>query len=90
MNIYVGNLSYSVSENSLKEAFAEFGEVESVKIITDRVTGKSKGFGFVEMLEDSEAEKAIKDLDGKEIEGRNVKVNKARPRRERSSRNRRY
>ena len=80
MNIYVGNLPYSLSEGSLKEMFEEYGEVSSAKIIFDRMTGRPKGFGFVEMPNDSEGENAISALNGKEIDGRQAKVNKARPR----------
>jgi RNA recognition motif-containing protein len=80
MNIYVGNLNYKLEENQLEEVFAEYGEVASVKIITDKNTGRSKGFGFVEMPDDQEAESAIEALNGKELEGRQMRVNKARPR----------
>lgn len=83
MNIYVGNLAYGVTQEGLREAFSEFGEVESATIITDRDTGQSKGFGFVEMLDNSKADTAIKALDGKLMEGRNVKVNQAKPRSDR-------
>ena len=86
MNIYVGNLSYSVTEDELRESFGSFGEVSSVNIITDRFSGQSKGFGFVEMPENTEAEAAIKALDGQEMKGRNLKINQARPRRENTSR----
>ncbi|MGM0546286.1 MAG: RNA recognition motif domain-containing protein [Bacteroidota bacterium] len=79
MNIYVGNLSYKVSDQELEEVFAEFGDVTSAKVIKDRETGRSKGFGFVEMADESEAQEAINELDGAEINGRAVKVNKARP-----------
>ena len=79
MNIYVGNLSYKVSDQELEEVFEEFGEVISAKIIKDRETGRSKGFGFVEMADDEDAQAAIEELDGAEINGRSVKVNKARP-----------
>ena len=79
MNIYVGNLAYKVSDNDLKEMFEEFGDVTSAKVITDRETGRSKGFGFVEMSDDQEAQNAIEDLDGTEMDGRNLKVNKAKP-----------
>ena len=79
MNIYVGNLSYSVTEENLKKMFAEFGEVESAKVIMDRYTNRSKGFGFVEMPDNSEADKAIKALNGKMMDGRNIKVNQANP-----------
>jgi len=79
MNIYVGNLSYKIKEESLKEMFDEFGEVESVKIIMDRFTDRSKGFGFVEMPNNPEADQAIKSLNVKFIEGKNIKVNQANP-----------
>jgi len=82
MNIYVGNLSYGVTEEDLKEAFESFGEVETVKIIKDRYSGESKGFGFVEMPDRAGAEAAIDGLDGTELKGRTIKVNKARPRAE--------
>lgn len=79
INIYVGNLSYQVSEAELQDAFAQFGEVASVKIISDRLSGQSKGFGFVEMEVQAEAEEAIKQLDGASLKGRPIKVNLARP-----------
>ncbi|MCF8233576.1 MAG: RNA-binding protein [Bacteroidales bacterium] len=79
MNIYVGNLNYATNEDELREIFAEYGEVLSVKVITDRMTGKAKGFAFVEMANEDEANTAIQELDGAEIKGRNVKVNKANP-----------
>ena len=79
MNIYVGNLSYSLSESELREAFAGFGEVSSVKVLMDRETGRSRGFGFVEMPNQSEAEAAIAQLNGKELGGRALRVNEARP-----------
>jgi len=78
MNIYVGNLHFNVSEDELRKAFEEYGEVASVKIITDKYSGRSKGFGFVEMLNDSEAKNAIENLNGTEIKGRAVNVNQAR------------
>ncbi len=80
MNIYVGNLSYGLSEEELRDAFAAFGEVTSAKILMDRETGRSRGFGFVEMPNQSEAEAAISNLNGKELDGRAVRVNEARPR----------
>ena len=86
MNIYVGNLAYSLTENSIRGMFEEFGEVESAKVIMDRYTGRSKGFGFVEMPSNSEADQAIKALNGKFIEGRNIKVNPASPGGKRSRR----
>jgi len=82
VQIYAGNLSYKMTEDSLKELFEQHGEVTSVKIIKDRETGRAKGFGFVEMSDKEEAENAIKKLDGAEVEGRNIKVNFAKPRRE--------
>ncbi|HJZ41333.1 MAG TPA: RNA-binding protein [Bacteroidales bacterium] len=78
MNIYVGNLHFNVSEDELRKAFEEYGEVASVKIITDKYSGRSKGFGFVEMLNDKEANDAIENLNGTEIKGRSVNVNQAR------------
>jgi RNA recognition motif-containing protein len=86
MNIYVGNLPYSVTDDDLRTAFAEFGEVASAKIIMDRYSGRSKGFGFVEMNNDSEAEEAIKSLDNSEMQGRNLRVNQAKPREDRPPR----
>jgi len=82
VQIYAGNLSYRMTEDSLKELFEQHGEVTSVKIIRDRETGRAKGFGFVEMSDQEKAENAIKKLDGAEVEGRNIKVNFAKPRRE--------
>ncbi|MEA1896255.1 MAG: RNA-binding protein [Bacteroidota bacterium] len=83
MNIYVGNLPYSVSEDDLKNVFGEFGEVTSVSIITDKYSGRSKGFGFVEMTNDSEASEAINSLNESDLKGRNMRVNEAKPRTER-------
>ncbi len=82
VQIYVGNLTYGMTEDSLRELFVPFGEVTSVKIIKDRLTDRSRGFGFVEMENKDEAESAIQKIDGTEVEGRNMKVNLARPRRE--------
>ena len=79
MNIYVGNLSYSLSESELRDAFADFGEVSTVKVLMDRETGRSRGFGFVEMPNQSEGEAAIAQLNGKELAGRALRVNEARP-----------
>ncbi|MBN2174504.1 MAG: RNA-binding protein [Bacteroidales bacterium] len=87
MNIYVGNLGYKVEEDELRDAFQKFGNVTSVKIITDKFTGKSKGFAFVEMENAAEAHNAIDALDGKEFDNRNITVNIAREKREN---NRRY
>lgn len=78
--LYVGNLSYDVDEEKLRRLFADFGTVESVNIITDRDTGRSKGFGFVELGTDEESKAAIAALDGKELDGRTLKVNEARER----------
>lgn len=80
MNIYVGNLSYRMSEDELRDTFAAFGEVVSAKIIEDRMTGRSKGFGFVEMADKASGEEAIKELNGKDLGGRPLRVNEARPR----------
>jgi len=74
MNIYVGQLPYSVTEEDLKAMFTEFGQLESVKIIPDRSTGRSKGFGFVEMPSNSDADRAIKALNGKLVDGKSIKV----------------
>ncbi|MDH3419306.1 MAG: RNA-binding protein [Gammaproteobacteria bacterium] len=79
MNIYVGNLSYTLSESELRDAFADFGEVSSVKVLMDRETGRSRGFGFVEMPNQSEGEAAIAQLNGKDLDGRALRVNEARP-----------
>lgn len=86
MNIYIGNLEYGVTEDQLREAFAEFGEVSSSNIITDKFTGRSKGFGFVEMPNDEEANAAIDALNDAELNGRPIRVNQARPREERPTR----
>lgn len=90
MNIYVGNLPYTLTEDELKAAFSQFGEVSSVNIIMDRMSGQSKGFGFVEMPDNSEADEAIKALNESALNGRNIRVNQARPRGERSPRRPRY
>jgi RNA recognition motif-containing protein len=80
MNLYVGNLSYRLTEDELRQAFEEFGQVSSCTIIKDKVTGESKGFGFLEMPERSEAEAAINGLNGRDLKGRRLNVNEARPR----------
>jgi len=80
MNIYVGNLPYTATEETLKTAFAPFGQVTTVKIVMDRDTGRSKGFGFVDMPSDDEAKAAMAALNGKEMDGRPLKVNESRPR----------
>lgn len=86
MNIYVGNLPYSVKDEDLREIFAGVGAVDSARVIADRFTGQSKGFGFVEMTNDNEAQRAISEINGKEIDGRQIKVNEARPKTERPDR----
>lgn len=83
MKIYVGNLSFDTSEEDLKNAFESFGQVEEAKIIFDRYTGQSRGFGFVEMSDAESATKAINEMNEKELQGRQLKVNEARPREER-------
>ena len=85
MSIYVGNLSYEVTQDDLSQAFAEYGEVKRVQLPTDRETGRLRGFAFVEMTTEAEETAAIEALDGAEWMGRNLKVNKARPREERGS-----
>lgn len=88
--LYVGNLSYNATEDLLRDHFAAFGTVESCKIIMDRDTGRSKGFGFVEMSNDDEAQEVIKNLDSQEFEGRALRVNEAKPQERRPSRNSRW
>jgi RNA recognition motif-containing protein len=85
MNIYVGNLDFGVNDADLKEAFEAHGAVDSARVIIDRQTGRSRGFGFVEMPEESEAKAAIEEMDGADIKGRSVKVNEARPKEDRGS-----
>ena len=80
MKLYVGNISFSTSEQDLEDLFAEVGTVESAKIITDRDTGRSRGFGFVELSSQEEGQNAIAEFDGREVDGRNLKVNEAKPR----------
>ena len=82
--LYVGNLPYSANQQTLQDAFSQCGTVDSVKLITDRDTGQSKGFGFVEMSSDAEAQKAIQELNGSSLEGREITVNEARPQQKRS------
>jgi len=86
MNIYVGNLPFSVGDPELEALFAEFGQVESAQVITDRDTGRPRGFAFVEMPDQQEAEKAIEELNGKEVDGRALNVNPARPKADRGAR----
>src|SRR5687767_4047139 len=87
MNIYVSNLSFNVQDEDLKEFFTEYGEVTSAKVITDKFTGKSRGFGFVEMSDDTAATKAIAELDQATVEGRTIKVMEAKPKEDRPARN---
>ncbi len=82
VQIYVGNLNYKMTEEALQELFAKYGEVVSAKIIKDRYSGRSKGFGFVEMENKDDGEKAVQELNESEVDGRNIRVNFARPRRE--------
>lgn len=86
MNIYVSNLGFNVKDEDLKEFFTPFGEVTSAKIISDKFTGQSRGFGFVEMSDDEAAKKAIAELDQASVEGRSIKVMEARPKEDRPSR----
>ena len=85
MNIYVSNLSFNVQDEDLKGFFEEYGEVSSAKVITDKFTGRSRGFGFVEMSDDAAAQKAIQELDGATVEGRAIKVSEAKPSEQRPS-----
>jgi len=77
--LYVGNLPFSVTNEELKKIFSKFGEIEEANVISDKYSGRSKGFGFVTFSKDEDADKAIKEMNGKEIDGREVKVNEARP-----------
>ncbi len=86
MQIYVGNMSYGTTEESLRALFAQYGEVNSVKIITDRETGRAKGFAFIGMNDNGAGQNAIDELNGKEFEGRTLKINEAKPREERPRR----
>jgi len=86
MNIYVSNLSFNVQDEDLKEFFTEYGEVSSAKVITDKFTGKSRGFGFVEMPDDAAAQKAIAELDNGVVEGRTIRVMEAKPKEDRPAR----
>jgi RNA recognition motif-containing protein len=83
MNIYVGNLSHSVTEENLRQAFESFGQVSSARIVKDKYSGQPRGFGFVEMPDQAEAQSAIKNLNGKELLGQQMNVNEARPRTDR-------
>jgi RNA recognition motif-containing protein len=86
MNIYVGNLPYNVTDSDLREAFSQYGSVDNVNLITDKFSGDSKGFGFVEMANNSEADAAIKALNGSNFKGRNITVNQAKPKSDRPAR----
>jgi len=90
MNIYVGDLGYGVTEGALKDAFSEFGEVTSVNIVKDRFSGLSKGYGFIEMPNNSEADKAVKALNGSVLEERRIKISQANGRERRPNRRPRY
>jgi RNA recognition motif-containing protein len=90
MNIYVGNLPFSVTDGDLRETFARFGDVAQVNLISDKFTGDSKGFGFVEMANNSQADSAIKALNGTDMKGRTITVNQAKPRTDRPSHGSRY
>ena len=88
MNIYVSNLGFSVQDADLKQLFAQYGEVSSSKVIMDKLTNQSRGFGFVEMPDDTAAQTAINELNGSSVDGRSIKVTEARPREERPRSNR--
>lgn len=87
MNIFISNLNYSIRDHQLQDLFSEFGEIASARVIMDRETGRSRGFGFVEMTSDSDAQNAIDTLNGKEVEGKAINVTEARPREEKPRRN---
>ena len=88
MNIYIGNLNYTIDDDKLRQVFEKHGEVASARVITDKETGNSKGFGFVEMPDDEEAKKAIQHLNSQEVDGRHIKVNIAKPKKTYYNRNR--
>ncbi|NLB34252.1 MAG: RNA-binding protein [Elusimicrobia bacterium] len=90
MNIYVGNLAWEVADEDLRQAFEEFGTVDSASVIKDKYSGRSRGFGFVEMSNAEEAQAAIDELNGKELKGREIRVNEAKPREDRPPRKPRY
>jgi RNA recognition motif-containing protein len=90
MNIYVSNLSFNVEDEDLREFFTEYGEVSSAKVITDKFTGKSRGFGFVEMPDDAAAQKAIAELDQASVENRTIRVMEAKPKEDRKPRSNNY
>jgi RNA recognition motif-containing protein len=87
MNIYVSNLSFNVQDEDLREFFTPYGEVTSAKVINDKLTGRSRGFGFVEMSDNAASQKAISELDGATVDGRNIKVMEAKPKEDKPSRN---
>lgn len=87
MNIYVSNLSFNVEDEDLRGFFEEYGEIKSAKVITDKFTQKSRGFGFVEMVDEEAGQKAIKELDGAQVEGRAIRVTIAKPREEKTGGN---
>lgn len=89
MNIYVSNLSFNVQDEDLRSYFADYGEVSSAKVITDKETGRSRGFGFIEMSDNAAAQKAVTELNGATVDGRSIKVSEAKPREERSNNNNR-
>ena len=89
MNMYIGNLPYNVSEEELREMFSEFGTVDSIKLIIDKFSGQSKGFGFIQMSNNSEADQAIKALNKTNVKGRDIKVNQAEPQGKRTQRKQR-
>jgi len=90
MKLYVGNLPYSANQQTLQDTFSKCGTVESINVICDRDTGQSKGFAFVEMSSNAEAEKAIQEINGSKLEGREIKVNKAKPQEKRSGGGKRW
>jgi len=89
MNIFIAGLSYSINDNDLRDLFSEYGEISSAKVIMDKVTGRSKGYGFVELEDNDAAQKAIEELNGAEYDGRTISVSEARPRTEGGDRPRR-
>lgn len=90
MKIYVGNMPFSMTENDVRTLFEQYGEVGEVAVITDRETGRPRGFGFVEMFDDGQAREAIEECNGREVEGRRLNVNEARPKRDRGPRQNRW
>jgi RNA recognition motif-containing protein len=90
MNIYVGNLSFDTRDNDLRTAFEQYGAVDSARVVTDRETGRSRGFGFVEMADSGEAKSAINGLNGRDLQGRTITANEARPKEDRKPSYSRY